>query len=319
MAFSTIFIIVIIGYAFVYAGMIAYDLFIKKDPAELLPKVEEEDVDISDEVGQFKPILIDKDAKPNDGNKEQRKAEKVGNNSNTAGKEQKNDVPNLPPDISTVTFDDEPGNRKSLNDIEPKAANCATSGHIREIVKEVRKQMVAEEKQEQSGVTAPMEGKTEASPKQQAEQSQSKPEENKPNEQPHPFKESPRHMPYRNTGSKPVFDNQERKRTVKPAPVRPWQEKPKKPTGPIPIFERTARVAKENQETKLCDGVTAESLSDKLKSYSTTELREMLKRNSLHWEMKDSARKPDEEDLEILRINASMKRDKAPTFTRSAK
>lgn len=334
MAFSTIFIIVIIGYVFVYAGMIAYDLFIKKDPMELVPKVEDEDIDISDEVGQFQPILIDKDAKPNGGKQEPRTAERVKDDSNTTDKEQKNTSQDLPPDVSTVTFDDEPGNRKSLSDIEPKAADKATTEHIRALVIEVRRQMAAEEKQEQSDVEAQTEGESEVEPKHKAEPSKSKAERGKPTEQPPPFKETLRHAPYRSSAAKPVFSGSirrgaglsegqpavsERKLTVRPVPVRPWQEKPKKPSGPIPIFERTARVAKENQETKLCGGVTAESLSDKLKSYSTAELREMLKRNNKHWEMKDSARQPDEEDLEILRINASMRRDKAPTFTRTTK
>lgn len=319
MAFSTIFIIVIIGYVFVYAGMIAYDLFIKKDPMELVPKVEDEDIDISDEVGQFQPILIDKDAKPNGGKQEPRTAERVKDDSNTIDKEQKNMSQDLPPDVSTVTFDDEPGNRKSLSDIEPKAADKATTEHIRALVIEVRQQMAAEEKQGQSNVAAQKEGESEVEPKHKAEQSKSKADEGKTNAQPPPFKESSRHAPYRSSAAKPVFSSPERKRTVRPVPVRPWQEKPKKPNGPIPIFERTARVAKENQETKLCGGVTAENLSDKLKSYSIAELREMLKRNNKHWEMKDSARQPDEEDLEILRINASMRRDKAPTFTRTTK
>lgn len=48
MAFSTIITVVIIGYAFLYIGMIAYDLFFKKAPADLIPKQEDEDVDISD-------------------------------------------------------------------------------------------------------------------------------------------------------------------------------------------------------------------------------------------------------------------------------
>lgn len=319
MAFSTIFIIVIIGYVFVYAGMIAYDLFIKKDPMELVPKVEDEDIDISDEVGQFQSILIDKDEKPNGGKQEPRTAEKVKDDSNTSDKEQKNTSQDLPPDVSTMTFDDEPGNRKSLSDIEPKAADKATTEHIRELVKEVRQQMTAEEKQEQTDVAAQTEGKTETVHKRQIEQSPSKSEKSKPKEQPPPFKESSQQAPYRNTGSKPIFANQERKRTVRPVPVRPWQEKPKKPNGPIPIFERTARVSKENQETKLCGGVTAENLSDRLNSYSTAELREMLRRNNEHWELKEKARQPDEDDIEILRINANLKRDKAPTFTRSAK
>lgn len=318
MAFSTIFIIVIIGYVFVYAGMICYDLFIKKDPMELAPKVEDEDIDISDEVGQFQPILIDKDAKENGGKKETQKAEKVKSDTDKAEKKSDKAAQDMQQGASAVTFDDdEPGNRKSLNDNEPKAADKATEEHIRELVKEVRQQMDKEEEQKENDAEKQAKSKTDSQSKPQAEQSQVNVCGSKPTEQPPPFKESIRHAPYRSPDTKPVSSSKARQSPTRPSPVRPWQEKPKKPTGPMSIFERTVRIAKENQETKLCDGITAESFSDKLKSYTTAELREMLKRNSEHWVMKDSARQPDEDDLEILRINASMKREKSPTFMRS--
>lgn len=61
MNFTTILIIVIIGYVILYVGMIVYDLFFKKDLAALTPKPEDEDIDISDEAGKFQPILIEKE------------------------------------------------------------------------------------------------------------------------------------------------------------------------------------------------------------------------------------------------------------------
>lgn len=63
MAFSTIFTVVIIGYILVYLGMIVYDLFFKKSPADLLPKIEDEVIDISDEAGSFKPKVVGKAAR----------------------------------------------------------------------------------------------------------------------------------------------------------------------------------------------------------------------------------------------------------------
>lgn len=60
MAFTSIVIIVGAPYVFYYTGMFIYDLFIKKDPAEFMPKPKDVDIDISDEAGQFKPITVEK-------------------------------------------------------------------------------------------------------------------------------------------------------------------------------------------------------------------------------------------------------------------
>ena len=40
--------------------MIVFDLFLKKDPVEFMPKPKDVDIDISDEAGQFKPIAVGK-------------------------------------------------------------------------------------------------------------------------------------------------------------------------------------------------------------------------------------------------------------------
>ena len=40
--------------------MIIHDLFIKKDPMEFMPKPKDVEIDISDEAGQFKPIVVEK-------------------------------------------------------------------------------------------------------------------------------------------------------------------------------------------------------------------------------------------------------------------
>ena len=60
MAFTSIVIVIVVLYVFGYAGMIVFDLFIKKDPVEFMPKPKDVDVDISDEAGQFKPIEVGK-------------------------------------------------------------------------------------------------------------------------------------------------------------------------------------------------------------------------------------------------------------------
>ena len=53
--FTSIVIVIVVIYVFGYAGMIIYDLFLKKEPVEFMPKPKDVDIDISDEAGQFKP------------------------------------------------------------------------------------------------------------------------------------------------------------------------------------------------------------------------------------------------------------------------
>lgn len=283
MAFTTIFTVVIIGYVFLYIGMIVYDLFFKKDAKDFLPKVEDEEIDISDEAGQFKPILIEKDAKPGDRKKEN--APPVAKPiSKAKDNQQKDDNINLQTNIGTD--ETETGNRKSLNDIEPKQTNKESQEHIRKLVKQVRQEIAEEEneeKQEAKAIEIPTSQKVEV-------------------------ETSPDSKPKQPTVRKPTET-----RKI----VRPWQEKPKKPSGPIPIYERKVHIEEDNQQTKLCGGVKAEKLNEKLNSSTIEELRALLKRNSDLWEQVDYVRQPDEEELEIIRKAESGNREKAPTFSRS--
>ena len=52
MAFTSIVIVIVVIYVFGYAGMIVYDLFLKKEPVEFMPKPKDVDIDISDEAGR---------------------------------------------------------------------------------------------------------------------------------------------------------------------------------------------------------------------------------------------------------------------------
>lgn len=305
MAFTTIFTVVIIGYVFLYIGMIVYDLFFKKDVKDFLPKVEDEEIDISDEAGQFKPILIEKDAKPGDRKKENappvvKPIEEVT--------DQKDTEINL---LSNIGTDDtEASNRKSLSDIEPKLTNKEAQEHIRELVKQVRKEIAEDEMNEKKASEAKtVETKSVETEVEKKEEKPTTPKvETKPSPDSKPQIQKPKSKPSQTPDSQ---------LTEARKIVRPWQEKPKKPSGPIPIFEHKVHIEEENQQTKLCGGVTAEKFNEKLNSYTNDELRAMLRKNSALWEKVDSARQPDEEELEIIRNAESGNRKKAPTFSRS--
>ena len=63
MAFSSVMTFICVGYVLAYGGMVIYDLFFAKEPIELAPKVDEEEIDISDEAKTFNPVVIDKDGR----------------------------------------------------------------------------------------------------------------------------------------------------------------------------------------------------------------------------------------------------------------
>ena len=61
MDFSTVMMFLCVAYILVYAGMILYDLFFSKEIGEASPRMEEEEIDISDEVLAFHPIEVSKE------------------------------------------------------------------------------------------------------------------------------------------------------------------------------------------------------------------------------------------------------------------
>ena len=63
MSFTSVMTFLCVSYIFVYAGMIAYDLFLSKEAVDMTPKVEEHEIDLSDEAKTFHPVMIEKDGK----------------------------------------------------------------------------------------------------------------------------------------------------------------------------------------------------------------------------------------------------------------
>ena len=61
MTFSNFLTNIFFGYIFYYSGMITYDMYFKKDALPLEAAVEEEEIDISDEAGEFQPVEVVKD------------------------------------------------------------------------------------------------------------------------------------------------------------------------------------------------------------------------------------------------------------------
>lgn len=63
MTFSTVMTFLCVVYILIYAGMIMYDMFLAKEAVDLSPRIEEEEIDISEEAMAFKPTEIGKVSK----------------------------------------------------------------------------------------------------------------------------------------------------------------------------------------------------------------------------------------------------------------
>ena len=163
--FTSIVIVIVVIYVFGYAGMIIYDLFLKKEPVEFMPKPKDVDIDISDEAGQFKPITVGKDEyrhqpaaiqhstdhKPDEGiattqphTDGQEKENGEGQKSSTASAE-RSEAPSSPP-LSDALFqsDNVEQEGKQSDDIEPRPTDAETKKRINELVKLKRREILAE-------------------------------------------------------------------------------------------------------------------------------------------------------------------------------
>lgn len=164
--FTSIVIVIVVIYVFGYAGMIIYDLFLKKEPVEFMPKPKDVDIDISDEAGQFKPITVGKDeyrhqpaaiqhstdykpdeciatAQPHTDGQEKENGE--GQKSSTTSAE-RSEAPSSPP-LSDAPFQSDNAEQegKQSDDIEPRPTDAETKKRINELVKLKRREILAEE------------------------------------------------------------------------------------------------------------------------------------------------------------------------------
>jgi hypothetical protein len=164
MAFTSIVIGVIVVYVLVYAGMIIYDLFIKKEPVEFMPKPMDVDIDISDEAGQFKPIAVGniEPQQPSAQNSVSHKSddevvtarpipddesEEVSEEEKTAIASAKQSAAQTSPPLSATSFevDSDKPKEKPSDDIGPRPTDEETQKRINELVKLRRGEILSEE------------------------------------------------------------------------------------------------------------------------------------------------------------------------------
>jgi hypothetical protein len=279
--FSTIVVVIVVLYVFGYIGMFVFDLFIKKDPTDLIPKPQDVEIDITDEAGQFKPILVEKD-------------DKTGPKAAFEADKQAEEADQTPKDIQLVTSskgDVAQENPTQEQVDEPKQTDIETKRRISELVKLRRQEMLAEEMGDER-VPEPV-------------SQEIKPEIQDNNES--TVVEVSSSTP---KSTVPTVDEDAK-------PIGYY--KPKAPTqpehAPLKFFEFKVSIEATTQLTKPQGGLTAEQLSKEAKELTTDEKMELLKEMNNYWELKENSRTLDEDERIAIEKAREARREAHPTFS----
>ena len=335
MAFTSIVIIVGVLYALGYTGMIIHDLFIKKDPAEFMPKPKDVEIDISDEAGQFKPISVEKSE-----SKQQTAAalnssvpksdEEIGTAPPIADGEQ-----SAPPPPSATPFgsDDAKSDGKTSEDFGPRPTDAETQKRINELVKLRRGEMLTDEMTSLSKERKNMELNEEGDDKSASEDdSPSAPENTKEEEAKNSAPDvciiGPEHTVSPDVsdavGKEPSKEKASSgtnyKEATPPTPAPAKKSRPAKPPKQ-PEFHSDAffdilkvQIDDTKQHTKLQGAQTAEQVSKEAKRVSPDDAQMALRQITSLWEKKESERVPDEDERQAIEKSERSNREAPPQF-----
>ena len=275
--FSTIVVVIVVLYVLGYIGMITFDLFIKKDPTDLIPKPQDVEIDITDEAGQFKPILVEKDDKT---------GPKDSNDGNAPSAEEDSQEPQ-----EALTPSDSEENSEQEKVDEPKQSDEETKRRISELVKLRRQEILSEEMgDERAPAPDSSESKTEIQDNTESpvvEVSPSTPKSIVPTVDEH---------------TKPIG-------YYKPkTPIQPEH-------APLKFFEFKVRIETTTQLTKPQGGLTAEQLSTEAKKLTTDEKMKLLKEMNNYWELKENSRTLDEDERIAIEKARETRHEAHPTFS----
>lgn len=273
-----------------YVVLIFQELNAIKSQEDLLPKPEEVEVDISDEAGSFQPTFIDKDAAPKvvrpmpEQQKEEPSADKSvvqppSGKEDKEGKEEQKDKESKKPEANEGAPQDTEA--PADNAAEPMMADEATRMRIQELVDAKREEMHAEEMAEE-------EKKSE----------QKEPDNQQRDNENGKGKKSKSTKPSNSVSPDVKGADGARKRKRRPIPA---------------FFYYVANV--EPQDTVLCGGQTAESLSEEAGRVSADKVAMLAKKIDAEWEESDTEPRELDEDEQIA-IEMAKKRNhgrKIPT------
>ena len=324
MAFTSIVIIVGVPYVFYYVGMFIYDLFIKKDPAEFMPKPKDVEIDISDEAGQFKPITVEK-SEPKQPSvtaqstsshtpEEIVTAHPIADGESSGKDNGEQSAPPPPPSATPFGSDDAKSEGKTSEDFGPRPTDAETQKRINELVKLRRGEMLTDE------MTA------------SKDDSPSAPENTKVKE-PESSAQNVRIIGPEHTVSPDVSDavGKESSKEKTPlganfkeaTPSTPAPAKKSRPPKPPkqPEFHSDAffdilkvQIDDTKQHTKLQGAQTAEQVSKEAKRVSPDDAQMALRQITSLWEKKESERVPDEDERQAIEKSERSNREAPPQF-----
>lgn len=329
--FTSIVIIVGVPYVFYYTGMFIYDLFIKKDPAEFMPKPKDVEIDISDEAGQFKPISVEKSEPKQPSVTAQSTSSHTpeeivtahpiadGESSGKADGEQSSPPP--PPSATPFGSDDAKSDGKTPENLGPRPTDAETQKRINELVKLRRGEMLTDE------MTASKDDSPSASGHKTAEVKERPTDGVVPNEL------NVRIIGPEHTVSPDVSDavgkepSKEKtpsganfKEATPPTPAPAKKSKPPKPPKQ-PEFHSDAffdilkvQIDDTKQHTKLQGAQTAEQVSKEAKRVSLDDVQMALRQINSLWEKKESERVPDEDERQAIEKSERSNREAPPEF-----
>lgn len=262
--------------------MFIFDLFIKKDPADLIPKPQDVEIDITDEAGQFKPILVEKDAKS---------GPKASFEENASSTDSESQIPKENQSASSSSGADIQDKSEQEQVDEPKQTDEETKRRISELVKLRRQEMLAEEVEDQEP-TAPVS------------------QDSKKDVQDNTVRQEAEEPSTEQASIVPKVESPK-------SPIGYY--KPKAPTQPdsppIKFFEFKVRIEASTQLTKPQGGLTAEQLSKEAKELTTDEKMKLLKEMNNYWELKENSRTLDEDERIAIEKAREARRETHPTFS----
>lgn len=323
-----------VPYVFYYTGMFIYDLFIKKDPAEFMPKLKDVEIDISDEAGQFKPITVEKSEPKQPSVTAQSTSSHTpeeivtahpiadGESSGKADGEQSSPPP--PPSATPFGSDDAKSDGKTPENLGPRPTDAETQKRINELVKLRRGEMLTDE------MTASKDDSPSASGHKTAEVKERPTDGVEPNEL------NVRIIGPEHTVSPDVSDavgkepSKEKapsgansKEATPPTSAPAKKSRPAKPPKPPkqPEFHSDAffdilkvQIDDTKQHTKLQGAQTAEQVSKEAKRVSPDDAQMALRQISSLWEKKESERVPDEDERQAIEKSERSNREAPPQF-----
>ena len=308
--------------------MIIHDLFIKKDPAEFMPKPKDVEIDISDEAGQFKPIAVEKsEPKQQPAAAQSSSVPKSDEEIVTArpiadgepsGKDNgEQSAPPPPPSATPFGSDDAKSEGKTSEDFGPRPTDAETQKRINELVKLRRGEMLTDE------MTA------------SKDDSPSAPENTKVKE-PESSAQNVRIIGPEHTVSPDVSDavgkepSKEKapsgansKEATPPTSAPAKKSRPAKPPKPPKQTEfhsdaffdiLKVQIDDTKQHTKLQGAQTAEQVSKEAKRVSPDDAQMAIRQINSLWEKKESERVPDEDERQAIEKSERSNREAPPEF-----